>query len=128
MPHARDMYRPDNFALDARKQRLLEEVTIQVQNGYGESHGIIYESGEYKRMGKAFRWVARIRVPNMLEICQDGRVTCMSGTELIDAYHEVLRQAISQYDAEISTLGYITAVQGIIDTTAKVRIRYNEAD
>lgn len=127
MPHAQDMYRSPG-RLSARKLVLLQEVTTQVQDSYGESHGIIYESGDCKRMGRAFRWVARIRVPNMLEICQDGRMTCMSGTELIDAYHAVLRQAISQYDAEISTLGYITAVQGIIDTTAKVRIRYNEAD
>lgn len=127
MPHAQDMYRSPG-RLSARKLVLLQEVTTQVQDSYGESHGIIYESGDYKRMGRAFRWVARIRVPNMLEIYQDGRMTCMSGTELIDAYHAVLRQAISQYDAEISTLGYITAVQGIIDTTAKVRIRYNEAD
>lgn len=127
MPHAQDMYRSPG-RLSARKLVLLQEVTTQVQDSYGESHGIIYESGDYKRMGRAFRWVARIRVPNMLEICQDGRMTCMSGTELIDAYHAILRQAISQYDAEISTLGYTTAVQGIIDTTAKVRIRYNEAD
>lgn len=125
MPHAQDMYTSRNRSHE-NVISLLQDVTDVVQAEYGETHGIIYESGEYKSVFGSKRWVVRIRVPQTLEILDDYRNTVCSGEDLVDRYHQLLHQQISNYHSSTRSLGHLVVVQGIIDTTAKVRIRCNK--